>query len=58
MGIPRTRSIIVDRSQHDRASNDSPKLAINGATKKPKLLEPMSVAERSSEMPEMLMMQN
>ena len=51
MGMPRNRSIIVERSlveeqARNRLVNDSPQLAVNG--KKPKQLEPMTAATGST----------
>ena len=51
LGIPRNRSIIVERSlveeqARNRLVNDSPQLAVNG--KKPKQLEPMTAAPGST----------
>ena len=53
-GIPRTRSIMVERSNQGGSAGgqtiESPALTING--KKPKQLEPMSAAPGSSSIPE------
>ena len=58
-GIPRTRSIIVERTNHPATGGgqtiESPPLTING--KKPKHLEPMSAAPGSSSIPEIHLMQ-
>ena len=50
LGIPRNRSIIVERSlvedqARNRVINESPQLAVNG--KKPKQLEQMTAAPNS-----------